>query len=244
MKAVILVLAVVGVASAAPASAQISSRGVPSRGIPTTSTSRSTSVDGTWRAVGRDNSGTIYERRTYDSYGNIVVQQARRDANGNFRILSTRTVQSNGNRNDCQVGSTNGTVGDIIFGRSGVNNNCQYDNRSDRRAVDGVWRQVGQGRNNNSIYERRTYDGNGNVVIQRGRRNSNGSFTVLSTRTARSNRSVNRNDGNRDDRWDNRGGDDDDDDDDRWDNRRDDNDRSGKSEHDNRGRGKGRKGRD
>jgi hypothetical protein len=235
MKAVILALAVAALASAAPVSAQ-----VPSRGIPTTSTSRNTSVDGSWRAVGQDRSGTIYERRTYDSYGNIVVQRARRDANGNLRIIDTRTVQTNGNRNDCQNG-TNSTVGDIVFGRTGTNNNCQYNGSSNRRANDGVWRQVGQGRNNNSIYERRTVDGNGNVVVQRGRRNSNGSFTVLSTRTIGNNRNVNRNNGSY-----NRGrGDDDENDNRQWDNRHgDSDDHYDTSERKDHGKGKGKKGRD
>ena len=233
MKAVILALAVAGVAAAAPLSAQ-----VPSRGIPTTSTSRSTSVDGSWRVVGQDRSGTIYERRTYDSYGNIVVQRARRDANGNLRIIDTRTVQTNGNRNDCQTGTN--TVGDIVFGRTGANN-CQYNGGSDRRSADGVWRQVGQGRNNNSIYERRTIDRNGNVVVQRGRRNSNGSFTILSTRTISNNRNVNRSNGSY-----NRGrGDDDENDNRQWDNRRGDSDeRYNKSERNDNGKGKGKKGRD
>jgi NADH:ubiquinone oxidoreductase subunit len=39
-----------------------------------------TSVDGSWRVVGRDGSGnTIYERRTQDRNGNILVQRAVRD---------------------------------------------------------------------------------------------------------------------------------------------------------------------
>lgn len=234
MKAVILALAAAGVVSAAPLSAQ-----VPSRGIPTTST-RNSSIDGSWRAVGQDRSGTIYERRTYDSYGNIVVQRARRDANGNLRIIDTRTVQTNGNRNDCQTG-TNSTVGDIVFGRTGTNN-CQYNGgRTDRRAADGVWRQVGQGRNNNSIYERRTVDGYGNVVVQRARRNSDGSFRVLSTRTIGNNRNANGRNGSY-----NRGqGDDDDDDNRQMDNRRGDSDeRYDNSERKGNGHGKGKKGRD
>lgn len=237
MKAIILTLAVVGAAVAAPVGAQ-----VPSRGIPTTSTSRNTSIDGSWRVVGQDRSGTIYERRTYDANGNIVVQRARRDANGNFRILDTRTVQTNGSRNDCQVGTN--TVGDIVFGRTGTNN-CQYNGSSNRRAADGVWRQVGQGRNNNSIYQRRTIDANGNVVVQRGRRNPNGTFTILSTRTVNNNGrasgSRNVNNGS----WNRGHGDNDDDDNSQWDSRRgNDDNRSGNSEHKGHGRGKGEKGRD
>src|SRR5256885_666458 len=179
MKAVILALTIAGVASTAPLNAQI----LGSR-PPTPSTTRGTSVNGSWQVVGQDRSGTIYERRTYDANGNIVVQRARRDANGNFSILSTRTVQGNGNGRDCQLAS-NGTVGDIILGRSG-RTNCP----DGRGSADGVWRQVGQGRNNNSIYERRTVDANGNVVIQKARRNSNGSFTILSSRTVGGNNGV------------------------------------------------------
>src|SRR6184192_4313031 len=101
MKAVILAFALVGVASTAPLKAQIPGR------VPTSTTSRSTSIDGSWRVVGQDRNGTIYERRTYDANGNIVVQRARRDAYGNFSIIDTRTVRNN-NNNDCQYGS-NGT---------------------------------------------------------------------------------------------------------------------------------------
>src|SRR5439155_9885286 len=155
MKAVIFALATAGVASAAPLNAQILG-GRP----PAPSTSRSTTVNGSWQVVGQDRSGnTIYERRTYDAYGNIVVQRARRDVNGNFSIIDTRTVQRNGN-NDCQYTNTAGTVGDIILGRNGTNGtNGTYDCRNNRNgSVDGVWRQVGRGANNNSVYERRTDD--------------------------------------------------------------------------------------
>jgi hypothetical protein len=46
---------------------------------------------------------------------------------------------------------------------------------------------VGVGANNNSIYERRTTDRYGNLVIQRARRNRNGTFTILSSRVANAN---------------------------------------------------------
>jgi hypothetical protein len=238
MKAVIFALAVAGAAVAAPVSAQ-----VPSRGIPTTSSSRNTSVDGSWRVVAQDRSGTIYERRTRDAYGNVVIQRARRDANGNFRILNSRTVQTNGSRNDCQTGTN--TVGDIVFGRTGASN-CQYNGQSNaRRSADGVWRQVGQGRSNNSVYERRSIDANGNVVVQRARRNPNGSFTILSTRVAdnssRASRSGNVNNGS----WNRNGDGDDDENNSQLDNRRgNDDDRYDNSERNDRGKGKGKKGRD
>lgn len=175
MKAVIITLALASLASAATVDAQILGTRLP------TPSSRG-SVDGSWRVVGRDGNGnTIYERQTQDRNGNIIVQQARRDANGNMSIISTRTVGNNDNRNrgNCDYNRTTNTVGDIIFGRSG-NVNC--DDRGNR--VDGGWYQVGNGRDNNSIYERRTRDSNGNLVIQRARRNSDGTFTILSSRIA------------------------------------------------------------
>lgn len=177
MKAVIITLAL-ALASTTPLEAQILSG---SR--PTPSTSRGTVVDGTWRVVGRDGNGnTIYERRTTDRYGNVVIQRARRDGNGNMSIISTRTVNNSDNRRNCDYNRTTNSVGDIIFGRTSNVDCDDYENR-----VDGGWYQVGRGRDNNSIYERRTRDSNGNLIIQRARRNSNGTFTILSTRYANDN---------------------------------------------------------
>ena len=142
-------------------------------------------IDGSWRVVGRDGSGnTIYERRTRDRNGDILIQRARRDSNGNMRIISTNRVASNDNRNNrnCDYNSSTNTVGDIIFGRVNDTDCDDYDNR-----VDGGWYQVGRGRDNNSVYERRTRDANGNLVIQKARRNSDGSFRILSTRRANDN---------------------------------------------------------
>lgn len=231
MKAVIFAVAVAAVASTAPLNAQVLG------GRPTLpSTSRTTTVNGSWQVVGQDRNGTIYERRTYDGSGNIVIQRARRDANGNFSIIDTRTVRNDNNR-DCQLSGNNTTVGGIVLGRSG-NNNCTYD----RRSADGVWRQVGQGRNNNSVYERRTYDRNGNIVVQKARRNPDGSFRIISSRTVRNDRGVRRDRDHDDDRrFDRR---DRDDDHGRFDHRDRDDDRFSNSEHGNRGRGKGHKGGD
>jgi len=86
-------------------------------------------------------------------------------------------------RNDCTYSRTTSTVGDIIFGRTNLATNC----RDVYSREDGAWYQVGRGRDNNSIYERRVRDGNGNLVIQRARRNPNGTFTILSSRVATSN---------------------------------------------------------
>lgn len=178
MKVFVITLALAGLASTATLDAQI----LGSRPLPTSSAS--VNVDGSWRMVGRDGSGnTIYERRTQDRNGNIVVQRARRDSRGNMSIISTNTignVNNTNNRNtNCSYNQSTNTVGDIIFGRSGNNVNCN-DNGN---RVDGGWYQVGQGRDNNSIYERRTRDANGNLVIQRARRNRNGTFTILNSRS-------------------------------------------------------------
>jgi hypothetical protein len=182
MKVFVITLALAGLASTATLDAQI----LGSRPLPTSSASAN--VDGSWRMVGRDGSGnTIYERRTQDRNGNIVVQRARRDSRGNMSIISTNTIGNINNTNNrntnCSYNQSTNTVGDIIFGRSGNNVNCN-DNGN---RVDGGWYQVGQGRDNNSTYERRTRDANGNLVIQRARRNRNGTFTILNSRVANEN---------------------------------------------------------
>jgi hypothetical protein len=177
MKVVIITLALAGLASTATLDAQV----LGTR-LPTPTTSRGTTINGQWQVVGRDANGyTIYERRTTDRYGNIVIQRARRDANGNMTIISSRTVASNDSRNNrnCDYNRTSNSVGDIIFGRT---NNTYCDDVGNR--VDGGWYQVGQGRDNNSVYERRTRDANGNLVIQKARRNPDGTFRILSTRYA------------------------------------------------------------
>jgi hypothetical protein len=183
MKVFVITLALAGLASAATVDAQI--LGSNNR-LPTTN--RGTSIDGSWRSVGRDSNGnTIYERRTQDSYGNIVVERARRDSNGNLTIISRQNVgnTSNGNNSNnrnCDYNRSTNNIGDILFGRTNDVNCNDNGNR-----VDNGWYQVGRGRDNNSIYERRTRDRNGNLVIQRARRNSNGSMTIISTRYANDN---------------------------------------------------------
>ncbi|MDP9204044.1 MAG: hypothetical protein M3P12_01130 [Gemmatimonadota bacterium] len=177
MKAVIITLALAGLATSASVDAQV----LGTR-LPTPSTSRGTTINGQWQVVGRDANGyTIYERRTTDRNGNIVIQRARRDANGNMTIISSRTVASNDRRDNrnCDYNRTSNSVGDIIFGRS---NDTYCDDVGNR--VDGGWYQVGRGPNNNSVYERRTRDANGNLIIQKARRNPDGTFRILSTRYA------------------------------------------------------------
>jgi hypothetical protein len=93
-------------------------------------------------------------------------------------INTAQTVRTT----DCNYARTSNSVGDIIFGRTNLATNC----RDVYSREDGAWYQVGRGRDNNSIYERRVRDSNGNLVIQRARRNPNGTFTILSSRVANS----------------------------------------------------------
>jgi hypothetical protein len=175
MKVLAITLALAGLASTATLNAQVVSN---SR---VTGTTQGAILNGSWSVVGSDRMGQIYERRIQDRNGNVVVQRARRGADGNLTVISSQTVGNvNINRNNgCAYNRTTNSVGDIIFGRANANT-CDDVNSRD----DGAWYQVGQGENNNSIYERRTVDARGNLVIQRGRRNPNGTFTILSTRIA------------------------------------------------------------
>ena len=120
-----------------------------------------------------DGRGGWYERHRDDAWSGEAGSSA-----------DPGNINNTNNRNtNCSYNQSTNTVGDIIFGRSGNNVNCN-DNGN---RVDGGWYQVGQGGNNNSIYERRTRDANGNLVIQRARRNRNGSFTILNSRSANQN---------------------------------------------------------
>jgi hypothetical protein len=175
MKVLFVGLALAGVIGvAAPLDAQITVRN------PVTSRSDDAgNTSGQWYSVGRDSNGySIYERRTRDRNGNIVVQRARRNSNGSMTIVSTRTIRDDrrDNRNCDYTRSTN-SVGDILFGRTN-DRVCDDDYSRD----DHGWYQVGRGRDNNSIYERRTRDRHGNLIIQRARRNRNGTLTIISTR--------------------------------------------------------------
>jgi hypothetical protein len=144
--------------------------------------------DGAWYQIGR---GNTYERRIQDRNGNLVIQHARRNPNGTFTILNTRSgvndkrwrkAQRQASRQDCTYSQSTNSVGDIIFGRSGNNTTNCVDNTSNR--VNGGWYQVGRDNSGATIYERQTRDRNGNLIIQRARRNSNGTLSVLSTRNA------------------------------------------------------------
>jgi hypothetical protein len=98
-------------------------------------------------------------------------------------LPSRSGVQTTGTVSDCSYARTTNSVGDIIFGRTNLATNCTdvYTRN------DGAWYQVGRGRDNNSIYERRVRNSRGTLVIQRARRNPNGTFSIISTRAANSN---------------------------------------------------------
>ncbi|MEO7822953.1 MAG: hypothetical protein ABIS15_05045 [Gemmatimonadaceae bacterium] len=180
MKVLLIGLAIAGIAATTPLDAQIvvGQRPTASRNDDINNNS------GQWYSVGRDASGySIYERRTRDNNGNIVIQRARRNSNGSMTIISTRTVRDDrrDNRNCDYTRSTN-SIGDILFGRT---NDRVCDDEYSRE--DGGWYQVGRGPNNNSVYERRTRDSNGNLIIQKARRNPDGTMRILSTRRVNSN---------------------------------------------------------
>ncbi|HKR10167.1 MAG TPA: hypothetical protein VJS39_13320 [Gemmatimonadaceae bacterium] len=88
-------------------------------------------------------------------------------------------------RTDCSYNRTTNTVGDIIFGRTNLNTNPNTNCRDVYSREDGAWYQVGNGRS--QIYERRVRDNYGYLIIQRARRNPNGTFTILNTRLANEN---------------------------------------------------------
>src|SRR5690349_20453811 len=84
---------------------------------------------------------------------------------------------------DCTYNRTTNSVGDIIFGRTNLNTSTNCRDVYSRN--DGTWYQVGNGRS--PIYERRVTDNYGNLIIQRARRNPNGTFTILNSRIANNN---------------------------------------------------------
>jgi hypothetical protein len=90
-------------------------------------------------------------------------------------------VSSTTRQTDCSYSRTTNGVGDIIFGRTNANTCRDVYSRED-----GAWYQVGRGRDNHSIYERRIRNSRGELVIQRARRNPNGTFTIISSRVATS----------------------------------------------------------
>jgi len=109
---------------------------------------------GGWYQVGNDgNGGTIYERQTQDQYGNIVVQRARRDRNGNMSIISTRNVGNNGTYNNGGYNNGNGTYNNRRRGDGDGDNddqgNYQNGGRHDNGNHYGQYKNKGNGKNKN-----------------------------------------------------------------------------------------------
>jgi hypothetical protein len=115
-----------------------------------------------------------------------ATARARVPANARV-IYGSNTNNGRYNNQDCTYSRSTNSVGDIIFGRTGNNTNC-VDNSN--RRVSGGWYQVGNDRYG-AVYERRTRDRNGNLIVQRARRNSNGTLSVFSTRNVGSNGTYN-----------------------------------------------------
>ncbi len=117
-----------------------------------------------------------------------VTARARATSSGG-RVIYGTDRNRRGNRDDCTYSQTTNSVGDIIFGRSGINTTNCRDNRGNR--VEGGWYPVSRDGNGNTIYERRTRDSNGNLIVQRARRNSDGTLSIFSTRNANRDRTIN-----------------------------------------------------
>src|SRR6476469_1621386 len=94
----------------------------------------------------------------------------------------TSTVDAQ-SRQNCQYQPSN-PVGVILGRGTNTSTNCTY---SGNGSVDGQWRAVGQDRNGNTIYQRRTYDGNGNILVQRAVRDSYGRMSIIDSRTYNAN---------------------------------------------------------
>ena len=93
-------------------------------------------------------------------------------------------INGSGQRStDCTYNRTSNGIGDIIFGRTNLNTSTNCRDVYSRE--DGAWYQVGNGRSR--IYERRVRDNYGYLIIQRARRNPDGSFTILNSRVANDN---------------------------------------------------------
>jgi len=171
MKFIAITIALAGVAAAAPLNAQVlSTSSIYDRsGTPPS--------EAAWIIVGSDQrNNRIYERRTRDRDGNVVVQRAVRTQYGGMYVTSTRRIR---NRRNCDYLRSGNTVGAIIFVRTNdASCNDQYVRENEG------WYQLGP--DDSSIYERRTRDGDDKLIVERARRNGDGSLTILSTRRASS----------------------------------------------------------
>jgi hypothetical protein len=98
----------------------------------------STTADGSWQVVGRDQNGsTIYQRRRVDGNGNVIVDRARRDSYGRFIIIGSQVVNQNSRRNNVVYGA-NGENCNYKQNKNGYSTKCKYNKvKGNRQDNDG-----------------------------------------------------------------------------------------------------------
>src|SRR4030081_154753 len=91
-----------------------------------------------------------------------------------FTPLSAQRPSGNqrGSRQDCTNSQRSGSVSDIILGRRSPSTVGCVDNRTNQQANGGGWYEVGNDGYGGTIYERQTRDRNGNIIVQRARRDA------------------------------------------------------------------------
>ena len=109
--------------------------------------------DGSWQAIGRDQSGnTIYQRQRVDGNGNVIVDRARQDSYGRMVIIDSQVVQNNTRRNNHVVYGQNNADCKYKSNKNGYSTNCKYNKANKHRDNDGD----ADDRNNNGVYNNNT----------------------------------------------------------------------------------------
>ena len=113
--------------------------------------------DGSWQAIGRDQSGnTIYQRQRVDGNGNVIVDRARRDSYGRMVLIDSQVVQNNNNnvrRNNNVVYGPNGEQCKYKSNKNGYSTNCKYaKSKGKKHDNDGD----ADDRNSNGVYNNNT----------------------------------------------------------------------------------------
>jgi len=100
-----------------------------------------------------------------------------------FTPLSAQRPSGNqrGSRQDCTNSQRSGSVSDIILGRRSASTVGCVDNRTNQQVNGGGWYEVGNDGYGGTIYERQTRDRNGNIIVQRARRDAYGNMSIIST---------------------------------------------------------------
>lgn len=111
--------------------------------------------DGSWQAIGRDQSGnTIYQRQRVDGNGNVIVDRARRDSYGRMIIIDSQVVQNNTRRNNNVGYGQNNADCKYKSNKNGYSTNCKYNKANKHRDNDGD----ADDRNNNGVYNNGVYN--------------------------------------------------------------------------------------